>query len=83
LHYTIYSSVADPGCLSRNQKQQQKRGGKQFFVLPFFVATKITKLKIYINVELVKTKILANLRRMLELSTPKLVIKPEVGEWSD
>jgi hypothetical protein len=47
--------VAEPGCLSRIlifihpesqiRQQQQKRRGKKF-VLPFFVATNITKLKI-------------------------------------
>jgi hypothetical protein len=31
---------------SRIQKQQQKRGVKTFFVLPFFAATNITKLAI-------------------------------------
>jgi hypothetical protein len=38
------SRISDLG--SRIQKQQQKRGVKEFVVLPFFVATKITKLKI-------------------------------------
>jgi hypothetical protein len=51
------SSVADPGCLSRIlifthpgsgiQRQQQKRGVKKtFVVIPFYVATNFTKLKI-------------------------------------
>jgi hypothetical protein len=40
------TSVAGPGCLSRIQKQQQKREvKKKFVVLPFF-ASHITKLKI-------------------------------------
>ncbi len=38
------TSVADPGCLSRIQKQQLKRGMKKNFVKPFFVATNFTKL---------------------------------------
>ncbi len=51
----VTSSVADPGCLSRIlifippesriQQQHQKRRGEKFVVLPFFVATNITKLK--------------------------------------
>jgi hypothetical protein len=38
------SRISDPG--SRIQKQQQKRGGKEFVVIPFFVATNFSKLKI-------------------------------------
>jgi hypothetical protein len=78
------TSVADPGrlsripdpdfCPSRIKKYQQKRGvKKKFVVLPFFLATKITKLKIMLvlKFELVKKKIWANLQRMIELSTQK------------
>jgi hypothetical protein len=54
-------SVADPGCLSRfliffhpgsrssdpgSKTETKKRGEKKIVVLPFFVATKITKFKI-------------------------------------
>jgi hypothetical protein len=58
MFYLSYS-VADPGCLSRipdpdfypswipDPKKQQKRGAKKkFVVIPFFVATNFTKLKI-------------------------------------
>jgi hypothetical protein len=53
------SSVADPGCLSRipdpdfcpsripdPKTATEERGEKKFVVLPFFVATNITTLKI-------------------------------------
>jgi hypothetical protein len=50
----LSSSVANPGCLSiipdpdfypsRIQQQNEKRRGKNFVVLPFFVATNIIKL---------------------------------------
>jgi hypothetical protein len=57
LSYILKINVADPGCLSRFpdpdfcpfriQKQQPKREvKKKFVVLPFFVATEITKLEI-------------------------------------
>jgi hypothetical protein len=42
------SSVADQGCLSRipdPKPATKERGEKKFIVLPFFVATNITKLK--------------------------------------
>jgi hypothetical protein len=41
------SSVADPGYISRIQKQQQKRGvKKKFVVITFYVSTNFTKLQI-------------------------------------
>jgi hypothetical protein len=56
---TFFSSVADPGCLSRipfpdfcpswipdPKTGTKKKGEKKFVVLPFFLATNITKLKI-------------------------------------
>jgi hypothetical protein len=51
----LTSSVADPGCLSRipdlrsrilDPNTAPKEEGKIFWVLPFFVATNIKKLKI-------------------------------------
>jgi hypothetical protein len=78
-------SVADPGCLSRIlifvhpgsriQKQQQKRGVKKICCPTFFCSHKFHKIENYINFELVKTKIWANLQRITELSTQKIVIK--------
>ncbi len=87
----IIVCVADPGCLSclsgiqifihlgsripdlgsRIHKQQQKRGVKKIL----FCSHKNHKIENYINFELVKTKILANFQRILELSTQKIVIK--------
>jgi hypothetical protein len=56
----IYTSVADPGCLSRipdpdfypfripdPKPATKERGEKSFFVKPFFVGTNFTKLKIF------------------------------------
>jgi hypothetical protein len=50
--------LVDPGCLSRIlifthhesriQKPQQKRGVKKIVVIPFFVSTNFTKLKIIV-----------------------------------
>jgi hypothetical protein len=45
---------------------------KKVAVLLFFVATKITKLKIILIFELLKYKIWANIQRIIELSTQKL-----------
>jgi hypothetical protein len=42
-------SVEDPGCLSRISDPKtatKERGEKKFVVIPFFVATNFTKLKI-------------------------------------
>ncbi len=65
--------IPDPG--SRTQKQHQKeRGEKKFIVIPFFVATNFTKLKIisFFNVE---EKNLANFKKIIELFTQKIVKK--------
>jgi hypothetical protein len=67
------SRIPDLG--SQIQKQQQKRGvKKKSVVLPFFSDTN-HKIENYINFELVKNKIWANLQRIKELSTQKIVIK--------
>jgi hypothetical protein len=42
----VVLSVADPGCLSRIQKLQQKRGVKKISCHTFFVARNSTKFKI-------------------------------------
>jgi hypothetical protein len=52
-------NVADPGCLSRIPKQQQKRGGILSYLSTFFVATNITKLKVKNTWD--------NLQRIIEL----------------
>jgi hypothetical protein len=44
----IKTSVAEPGCLSRIPKQQQKRGmKKKLVVIPIVVAINFTKLKLF------------------------------------
>jgi hypothetical protein len=53
-HFVV-DSVADPGCLSRIQKQQQKRGRKKFIVIPFYIATNFIKFNI--SFEMQKKKI--------------------------
>jgi hypothetical protein len=60
--------------VSRIQKQLQKRGGKKFVVIYFFVATNFTKSKI-IYFELLKKKNWAKFQRIIELSTQKVVTK--------
>ncbi len=40
------NSVADPGCLSRIQQQQQKRRGRNWLSDLFLVAKNITQFKI-------------------------------------
>jgi hypothetical protein len=60
---------------SRIQKQQQKRGVKKIRCPTFFSSHKNHKIVKYINFELVKKKIWANLQRIIELSAQKIVIK--------
>jgi hypothetical protein len=54
---SCFLPISDPG--SRSQKQQQRKRWKNFDVIPFFVATNFTKLKI-ILFEMLKKKIWAN-----------------------
>jgi hypothetical protein len=48
----LWASVADPGCLSRfpsripDPKTASKEMGGKLYILPFFVATNITKFKV-------------------------------------
>ncbi len=74
-------SVADPGCPSldpdlgsRFQKQQKRQGWKKMY-WTFFRSHKNHQIENYINFELVKKKFWANLQRIIELSTKKIVIK--------
>jgi len=60
---------------SRIQKQQQKRGVKHFFVIPFYVAPKFPEIKNYFSFEVLKKKIWANFQRIIELFTQKIVTK--------
>ncbi len=92
-------SVADPGCLSRilnfvipdsgsripdPKTAAKERGKKNFFALPLFVATKITKLKITFTSELVKKKIWPTLQRIILYRTfyPKNPEKTYPGSGS-
>jgi hypothetical protein len=68
-----FLSIPDPG--SKNSTVTKERVEKFFVILPFFVATKITKLETILIFELAKKKIWANLQRIIELSTQKIVIK--------
>ncbi len=49
--------------------------GKNIVVLPLFAATKITKLKIILFLSRCIKKIWANLQRIIELLSLKIVIK--------
>jgi hypothetical protein len=61
------SQIPDPGSKNCNKE----KGEKQYVVLPFFVATNITKIKNYFIVEQIKKKLRANLQRIRELFTQK------------
>jgi hypothetical protein len=72
------SRIPDLG--SRIQKQQQKRGVKKFYVIPFYVATNFKKL--YFTFEVLKKKICSNFQRIIELFTQKIVTKfSKVWVW--
>jgi hypothetical protein len=54
----------------RDPKPATKERGKKFVVIPFFVATNITKLKIILfSKDKKKTKIWANLQRIINFFT--------------
>jgi hypothetical protein len=56
-----------------------ERDEKKIVVLPFFCSHKNHKNENYINFELVKKKIWANLQRVIELSAQTIVIKLGLG----
>jgi hypothetical protein len=78
-NFSVFSSVADPGCLSRIrifshpgsriQKQQQKRGVKKSFLSYLF------EIENYFSFEVLKKKISANFQRIIKLFTQKIVTK--------
>jgi hypothetical protein len=72
----LYSS-RNPDFGSRIQKQQQKRGLKKISCPTFFCSHKNHNIENYINFELVKEKIWANLQRIIELSTQKLALSSQ------
>jgi hypothetical protein len=65
--------LVHPG--SRIQKQQQRRRVKKICCPTFFCSHNITKLKIILFFEQVKKKLWANLQRIIEIFTQKVVIK--------
>ncbi len=70
------SRFPDPDfCPSRIQKQQQKRGVKKNCFPIFLEPIKVTKLKIILILNCWKKNLGANLQRIIELSTQKIVIK--------
>ena len=84
-----FSSVADPGCLSRipdpdfthpgsripdPKTATKERGEKKFVIITFYVATTY-KIANYFSFKLLKKKIWANFQRIIELFTQKIVPK--------
>ncbi len=53
----------------------KERDEKKIFVIPFYVATNFTKLKIIFSFEVLKKKIWANFQKIIELFTQKIVTK--------
>jgi hypothetical protein len=83
----LFSSVADPGCLTRIPDPDfypswipgpktaiKSRGEKKIVIIPFFGAINFTKLNYFIF-EMLKKKIWANFQRIIELFTQKIVTK--------
>jgi hypothetical protein len=72
----MYMFIPDPDFypsrISDQKTATKERGENKFVIVPFFVATKIIKLKIIL--------IRANLQRIIELSTQKIVKKLS-GFW--
>jgi hypothetical protein len=69
------SRIADLGSWIPEPKAARTERGEKFSCHTFFCSQKNQKLKIYFNFEQVKKKIWANLQRIIELSTQKIVIK--------
>jgi hypothetical protein len=72
---TVAASVADPVCLSRIQKRQQKRGVKKNLLSYLFSSYKFHKIENYLIFYLLKKKIWANFQRNIALFTQKFVPK--------
>ena len=72
---SLFLPIPDPG--SRIQKQQQKRGVKNFFGHSgtCFCSHKFHKIENYFIFEMLKEKIWANFQRIIELFTNKVVTK--------
>ncbi len=67
---------------SRILTQQQKTVVKKFVVIPFFCSHKFHKLENYLIFEVLKKKIWANLQRILELFTQRIVtMRSNIWVW--
>jgi hypothetical protein len=65
------SRISDPG--SKNSKKRD--GWQKSVVIPFYVATNFTKLKIIFSFEVLNKKLWAKFQRIIELFTPNIVTK--------
>jgi hypothetical protein len=89
----VFSSVADPGCLSRipdpdfypsrisdpgSKNSNKRQGWKNFFVKPYFVATNFTKLNSILFFICWRKKIWPNFPGIIEVFTQKIVTKPSI-----
>ncbi len=61
---------------SRIQKQQERRGVRNFFFCTFLCSHKFHKIENYFSFEVLKKEIWANFQRIIELFTQKIVTKP-------
>ncbi len=75
-----FSSVADPGCLSRilifthpGSKNINKRKGWKKLVIKFFCSHKFHKIEKYFIFEMLNKKIWANFQRIIEVFTQKII----------
>jgi hypothetical protein len=90
LIYSLFSSVADPGCLSRipdpdfypsrisdpgSNNSNKREGLKQICCHTFLCSHKSHKIKHYSSFEVLKKKIWANFQRIIELFIKKTVTK--------
>jgi hypothetical protein len=57
--------LARIGTGSRIPKQQQKRCGKKFVVIPFYVATNFHKIDNYFGIEMLKKQIWVNFQKIV------------------
>ncbi len=71
---TWFLPIPNPGSRIPDPKTAtNERGEKKLVVIPFFVATNFTKLKIILFLKCWRKKIWANFQRIIELFTQKIV----------
>jgi hypothetical protein len=63
------SRIPDPKTATK------ERGEKKFFVIPFYLASNVTKIEHNFSFEVLKKKIWANFQRIIELFTQEIVTK--------